>query len=104
MRTQRGPHGTRRDGTVTSMGVDVRGEKVAAIRADPLHSGILTDFDGTLSPIVDDPATARPLDGIPDVLDAARPALQRVAVVSGRPVAFLAQFCRRRSSCPVSTG
>ena len=74
------------------MGVDVRGEKIAAVRADPRHSGILVDFDGTLSPIVDDPATAQPLDGIPDVLDRLAQRYERVAVVSGRPVAFLVRL------------
>lgn len=50
---------------------------------------MLSDFDGTLAPIVDDPATAVPLPGIVEALAelAARYAL--VGVVSGRPVSYL---------------
>jgi trehalose 6-phosphate phosphatase len=59
------------------------------LRAAPERAGILTDFDGTLSAIVEDFTAARPLPGVRETLDdlAARYAL--VAVVSGRPVTFL---------------
>jgi trehalose 6-phosphate phosphatase len=47
------------------------------------------DFDGTLAGIVEDPRDARPLPGVPQLLaDLAVPFAQ-VAVVSGRPTAFL---------------
>ncbi len=50
----------------------------------------MTDFDGTLAPIVEDPATARPLPGTAAVLARLARRFGVVAVVSGRPAAFLA--------------
>jgi len=50
---------------------------------------VLTDFDGTLSPIVDDPDAARPLAGVTDTLSELAGRCRLVAVVSGRPVAYL---------------
>ncbi|MFM7070053.1 MAG: trehalose-phosphatase [Actinomycetes bacterium] len=47
------------------------------------------DFDGTLAPIVDDPALARPLDGVTEVLEQLSTLVGEVAVVSGRPAGFL---------------
>jgi len=57
-------------------------------RADGLL--FLSDFDGTLAPIVEDPAAAAPLDGVPESLRELRDA-DRVAVglVSGRALADL---------------
>jgi trehalose 6-phosphate phosphatase len=52
---------------------------------------VVVDFDGTLAPIVDDPAAARPLPETRDVLGRLVGRLGRVAVVSGRPAAFLAR-------------
>jgi trehalose 6-phosphate phosphatase len=62
-----------------------------ALRADPGRTAVLLDFDGTLSPIVDDPESARPLPGVGGVLAALAVRYARVAVVSGRPVAFLVE-------------
>jgi trehalose 6-phosphate phosphatase len=59
------------------------------LRAHPDATVVVTDFDGTLSPIVDDPASARPLPGVVDVLHDLARRYHRVAVVSGRPVSFL---------------
>jgi len=59
-------------------------------KADPAKAAIVTDFDGTLSTIVEDPASAVPLPGAPGIVHALSVAYGRVAVVSGRPVAFLA--------------
>lgn len=59
------------------------------IRRRPSESALFVDFDGTLAPIVGDPARARPLDGVPAVLERLARRLHLVAVVSGRPVAFL---------------
>ncbi len=56
---------------------------------DARHAVVLVDFDGSLAPIVDDPASARPLPAARDALAALVPLVDRVAVVSGRPVAFL---------------
>ncbi|HET7487654.1 MAG TPA: trehalose-phosphatase [Acidimicrobiales bacterium] len=58
---------------------------------DPGRAGIITDFDGTLAPIVEHPADARPLPAAVDLLHALAGRYGRVAVVSGRPAAFLAE-------------
>ena len=55
----------------------------------PESAGIVTDFDGTLAPIVADPAASRPLPGAVEVLHGLAARYRRVAVVSGRPAAFL---------------
>ncbi len=60
-------------------------------RAQPAATAILTDFDGTLAEIVLDPSAATPFDGVCDVLDALARSYATVAVISGRPVAFLQQ-------------
>lgn len=56
----------------------------------PAGVALVTDFDGTLSPIVADPAAARPLPEALEVLYALTERLGVVGVVSGRPVSFLA--------------
>jgi trehalose 6-phosphate phosphatase len=56
---------------------------------DPSATAIVTDFDGTLAPIVDDPASARPLDGVAPMLGRLARRFATVAVVSGRPASFL---------------
>lgn len=50
---------------------------------------MFTDFDGTLAPIVTDPAAAGPLPGTPATLARLAARFARVAVISGRPVAYL---------------
>jgi trehalose 6-phosphate phosphatase len=47
-------------------------------------AGLLTDFDGTLSPIVADPASSRLVDGAAPALEALVRRLAVVAVVTGR--------------------
>jgi trehalose 6-phosphate phosphatase len=49
------------------------------------------DFDGTLAPIVEIPDQARAFPGSPEVLARLAQRYARVAVISGRPVAFLAE-------------
>jgi trehalose 6-phosphate phosphatase len=49
------------------------------------------DFDGTLAPIVDDPDAARPLPGTVELLTPLAARFAAVALVSGRPAAFLAE-------------
>jgi hypothetical protein len=66
------------------------GDPLAPFLRDPAMAGIFSDFDGTLSPIVADPALAEPLAGVPELLGELARRYQVVAVVSGRPVAFLA--------------
>lgn len=62
---------------------------LSALRADPAGTGVFSDFDGTLAPIVDDPAAAAPLPGVVDALAALASRYGVVGVVSGRPAAFL---------------
>ncbi len=57
--------------------------------ADPARAAFLVDFDGSLAPIVDDPAAARPLPAARTALARVAARLGRVAVVSGRPAGFL---------------
>ena len=64
-------------------------DPIAALRETPDRTGVLADFDGTLSAIVDDPASAVPVDGVVDTLRALARRYRRVAVISGRPVSFL---------------
>jgi trehalose 6-phosphate phosphatase len=59
------------------------------LAAKPEQAGVYTDFDGTLAPIVDDPAQARALDGAAETLAALAGRFERVGVISGRPVRFL---------------
>jgi trehalose 6-phosphate phosphatase len=62
---------------------------VEALRARPAEAAVLLDFDGTLAPIVDDPEAARPIAGAGEAVAALTGAYGRVAVVSGRPIAYL---------------
>jgi trehalose 6-phosphate phosphatase len=61
------------------------------LAADPSGSLLCLDFDGTLSPIVPDPVGALPLPEVPDLLARLARRFALVAVVSGRPVDFLAR-------------
>lgn len=47
------------------------------------------DFDGTLAPVDDDPTAVQPAPKVLAALEALAPAVQRVAIVSARPVEFL---------------
>lgn len=58
--------------------------------ADPDRTALLFDFDGTLSPIVEDPSAAGPVDGALELLDRLARRYRKVAVISGRPREFLA--------------
>lgn len=58
-------------------------------RTQPSRAAILTDFDGTLAPIVADPWAAVPLPGVVDVLHRLAERYALVGVVSGRPVSYL---------------
>lgn len=63
---------------------------VALLTESPDRTALLLDFDGSLSPVVDRPEDAEPLPGAVDVVTALVAAVGRVALVSGRPVDFLA--------------
>jgi trehalose 6-phosphate phosphatase len=64
---------------------------VAALTEQPDRTALLLDFDGSLAPIVERPDDAQPLPGAAVVLARLATGLGRVAIVSGRPVAFLAR-------------
>jgi trehalose 6-phosphate phosphatase len=68
---------------------------LASFAADPARAGVVSDFDGTLAPIVDDPARARALPAAVDALRDLVEVVALVAIVSGRPIEFL------RSQIPV---
>ena len=53
------------------------------------QAALFLDYDGTLAPIVDDPGGARPVPGVPELLARLGARLGVVAVVSGRPLAYL---------------
>ncbi len=65
------------------------GDALADFVADPGRSALFVDFDGTLAEIRSDPAAAVPRPRVPDLLRRLARRLGRVAVVSGRPVAYL---------------
>src|SRR5690348_14000192 len=55
--------------------------------ADPAHALIATDYDGTLAPIVDDPAAAVPAPGAVAALAKLSGLVGTVAVITGRAAA-----------------
>lgn len=57
----------------------------SALAATP--AGLLTDLDGTLAPIIDDPAAVRPVPGAAEALAALAGRLAVVGVVTGRAAA-----------------
>lgn len=65
-------------------------ELLAPLVAHPEHAGVFSDFDGTLAPIVADPAASRPLPGAVRALTDLAARVARLVVVSGRPASFLA--------------
>jgi trehalose 6-phosphate phosphatase len=66
--------------------------------ADPRASAVMVDFDGTLAPIVADPASARAVPGAARTLGALGLTFGTVAVVSGRPAEFLHRRLRSAGS------
>ncbi|MET1048458.1 MAG: trehalose-phosphatase, partial [Acidimicrobiales bacterium] len=65
-------------------------ERLTPVRADPAGVAVVLDYDGTLSPIVADAADALPQEGVAELLARLRDRVGLVAVVSGRPIDFLA--------------
>ncbi len=64
---------------------------LAGLRRDPGRTAIVADFDGSLAPIVADPASAVALPAALTALAGLVGRFGTVAVVSGRPAAFLAE-------------
>jgi trehalose 6-phosphate phosphatase len=62
-----------------------------ALSADPERSGLVLDFDGVLAPIVADPTTSALPDRVAASLGRLAARLGLVAIISGRPAAFLAE-------------
>jgi trehalose 6-phosphate phosphatase len=58
-----------------------------AILADPAHALVASDFDGTLSPIVADPAAATAQPGAAAALARLAASVGTVAIITGRPAA-----------------
>jgi trehalose 6-phosphate phosphatase len=65
-------------------------DQAARLSARADQVALCLDFDGTLSPIVDDPEAARPLTGVVELLGHLADWYAAVALVSGRPADFLA--------------
>lgn len=61
------------------------------LTTDPGRTGLFTDYDGTLSPIVTIPEDAVPLPGAVESLHTLAGRLAAVGIVSGRPVRFLVE-------------
>lgn len=72
------------------MSDDPAPDVIELLAAEPASTGLFTDFDGTLAAIVPDPDDAVPFDGVVEALREIAGHLGEVVVVSGRPVAFLA--------------
>jgi trehalose 6-phosphate phosphatase len=58
----------------------------------PSSAGVFMDFDGTISEIVDDPAAARPVEGVSELLADLADRLTVVAIVSGRSARQLLEW------------
>lgn len=58
---------------------------LAAILADPAHALVAADFDGTLAPIVADPAAARAHPAAAPALRALAGQVGTLAIITGRP-------------------
>jgi trehalose 6-phosphate phosphatase len=65
-------------------------DQAARLSARADQVALCLDFDGTLSPVVDDPEAARPLAGVVELLGPLADRYAAVALVSGRPADFLA--------------
>ncbi len=63
-----------------------------ALLGDPDHAVVALDFDGTLSPIVDDPQQARALPAAVTALKALGPLVGTLAVITGRPALDAVQY------------
>ncbi|MGH3375706.1 MAG: trehalose-phosphatase [Actinoallomurus sp.] len=67
-------------------------EGLSAIKARPRTALAAFDFDGTLAPIVDDPDSARALDGVAAALAELARHIGKVAIITGRPAALAVEY------------
>lgn len=67
------------------------GHPLAAFGWAPARAGLFLDFDGVLADITANPDEAVPRPGVPELLETLDAGLGRLAIVSGRPVSYLAQ-------------
>jgi trehalose 6-phosphate phosphatase len=63
-----------------------------AVRDRLARAAVILDYDGTLAPIVDRPEDAAPLSGAAEVLADLAPRVGRLAIVTGRPAAFVRRW------------
>lgn len=67
-----------------------------ALLDDPGSAAVAIDFDGTLAPIVDDPAAARALPAVARTLARLSGAVRTVVIVTGRPASTAAEYAGLR--------
>jgi len=67
-------------------------EEAALFAARASEVALCLDFDGTLAPIVANPELARPLPGLVEILSQLSARFAAVALVSGRPAAYLFKY------------
>ncbi|MPZ73573.1 MAG: trehalose-phosphatase, partial [Nitriliruptorales bacterium] len=86
-----GRRGSRHHRLAAARGADPLTPDQLAVRVaeDPATTGLILDFDGVLAPIVSDPSDSTMTRGLRDPLRALARRLAVVAIVSGRPAAFL---------------
>jgi trehalose 6-phosphate phosphatase len=71
-----------------------RPSAIEALAGSPETAGLVLDFDGVLAPIVEDPTTSAMPGGVAETLTRLAKRLGLLAVMSGRPVDFLADRVR----------
>jgi trehalose 6-phosphate phosphatase len=74
-----------------SAGTETAEQAARALAERAQEVALCLDFDGTLSPIVDDPQAARPLQGVVEMLAPLARRFAAVAIISGRPAAYLGE-------------
>jgi trehalose 6-phosphate phosphatase len=78
------------------VGLELVEEAVALLRRGRPPRGFFFDFDGVLAPIQDDPEAATPDPALLEALYQLAAHTRRVAIVSARPVSFLARHIADR--------
>jgi trehalose 6-phosphate phosphatase len=73
-----------------------------ALAEDPAAALVALDFDGTLAPIVSDPAQARAHPEAADALSALAEQVGHLAVVTGRPAAVAVEYAGLREAPDLS--